>query len=86
MRWQTGSSPRLPTLRASQQRTAGGREALWVDGPHHIVGIDGDGRELTATARAAGPTLIFRANDLTLRLEGADRERAIDIARSVAGT
>lgn len=63
-----------------------GRTALWFDGPHRITVLDEDGRELITTSRTAGPTLLWQVGAVTLRLEGADRERAIDIAEAVDGT
>lgn len=63
-----------------------GRPGLWFDGPHHLSGMDRHGREIIATARSAGPTLLWRVDGITLRLEGADRGRALEIARDAAGT
>ncbi|MFW6090406.1 MAG: hypothetical protein ACODAF_00940 [Actinomycetota bacterium] len=66
----------------------GGGSAVWFDRPHHITALDEDGRERVATSRTAGPTLLWQVGDVTLRLEGADRERSIDVAEAVteAGT
>lgn len=62
----------------------GGGPALWFDGPHRIAALDEDVRELVTTSRTAGPTLLWQVGDVTLRLEGADRERSIDIAEAAA--
>jgi hypothetical protein len=61
-----------------------GRTALWFPEPHEIELIDENGVERTATARPAGPTLVWESAGVTLRLEGVpDLRRAIEIARSV---
>lgn len=60
-----------------------GRGALWFKSPHELVFVDKQGVEHTAQARAAGPTLVWQYDDLTLRLEGIpDMARATAIATS----
>lgn len=65
----------------------GAGEAYWFSEPHDLVLLD-DGRERTEPPRVAAPTLVWQAGDVTLRLEGLDRQEAIAIAESVprAGT
>jgi hypothetical protein len=63
-----------------------GHPAIWFDGPHPLVALDPDGRLYAESARSAGPTLVWQVDDITLRLEGASRDRAIEIARSVLDT
>ncbi len=61
----------------------GGAYALWFRQPHDVVLLDDHGRERTESARAAGPTLVWESEGVTLRLEGVpDRRRAVEIARS----
>lgn len=59
-------------------------EAWWFSEPHRLVVLD-DGRERTESARVAEPTLVWRSGEVTLRLEGLGRERAVEVAESVAG-
>lgn len=63
-----------------------GNPAIWFNGPHHLTTIDSAGREHTDATRSAGPTLIWQRDGITLRLEGAELERAVEIARSIRGT
>lgn len=61
----------------------------WIPGPHDLVYVDRHGQEVTATARLAGPTLVWEgAHGVTFRLEGSHltRHEAVAIARSLAGT
>jgi hypothetical protein len=63
-----------------------GAGGWWLPEPHDLTYIDRDGHEVTATARLAGPSLIWEAaGGVTLRLEGErlDLDRALRIARSV---
>ena len=60
-----------------------GHPAIWFDGPHPLIALDLDGQMYAESARSAGPTLIWQVDGVTLRLEGTDRDRAIEIARSV---
>jgi hypothetical protein len=63
----------------------GADTGLWLPDPHPVTYVDRDGVERTATARLAGPTLIWSAGDVTYRLEGlASQEEAVKVARSVA--
>ncbi|HEX6233487.1 MAG TPA: hypothetical protein VFZ63_10210 [Jiangellaceae bacterium] len=73
-------------LYAAEQIDLGSTTALWFDGPHQVTRIDEAGREQVETARSAGPTLIVPIGDLTIRIEGLDRDRAVEVARSITGT
>jgi hypothetical protein len=64
----------------------GDAEGWWIGGPHDLSYVDRSGRELTATARLAGRTLVWESRTgVTFRLEGEDLDldRALRIARSV---
>jgi hypothetical protein len=63
-----------------------GRTAIWFSGPHYLTTVDASGREHTEADRSAGPTLIWQPDQVTFRLEGAEWDRAVEIARSVGGT
>ncbi|MFC7272827.1 hypothetical protein ACFQS1_02445 [Paractinoplanes rhizophilus] len=57
---------------------------IWVPGPHPVTYVDRAGIERTATARLAGPTLIWQGGTVTYRLEGlATKEEAVTAALSV---
>ncbi|MGW1952536.1 hypothetical protein ACWCPI_07185 [Streptomyces sp. NPDC001920] len=65
---------------------------LWFPRPHLLSFplVDPDGGHYTWQKRTAGPTLLWTSSDgdgvVTLRLEGVEpRERAVEIAESVAG-
>lgn len=63
-----------------------GAEAWWIGAPHDLTYVDRGGREITATARLAGRTLVWDAEaGVTFRLEGErlDRAEAVAIARSL---
>lgn len=63
----------------------GADTGIWLPGPHAVTYVDRDGIERTATARLAGPTLIWSAGQVTYRLEGlATMAEAVEVARSVA--
>ena len=48
-----------------------GAEAWWIGAPHDLTYIDRGGREITATARLAGRTLVWdTGGGVTFRLEG----------------
>ncbi|KAA1418632.1 hypothetical protein F0U44_09030 [Nocardioides humilatus] len=69
-----------------EQVRVGGAPGWWFGGPHDLTYVDADGRELTATARLAGRTLVWDAGaGVTFRLEGErlDVAGALRIARSV---
>lgn len=67
--------------------TVAGREAWWFGAPHDLVLLAPDGTEQTEATRVAGPTLVWLDDDgVTFRLEGADRDRAVEIAESALGT
>lgn len=54
-----------------------GRDALWFGGSHDVVGLDESG------PRQAGPTLLWRVGETTLRLEGdLSLERALALAET----
>jgi hypothetical protein len=48
----------------------GGRQGIWLPGPHPVTYVDRAGVERTETARLATPTLIWAAGSVTYRLEG----------------
>jgi hypothetical protein len=48
----------------------GAVSGIWLPGPHAVTYVDRDGVEHTASARLAGPTLIWVAGAVTYRLEG----------------
>jgi hypothetical protein len=55
----------------------------WFKAPHELVVVDKHGIERTDQARAAGPTLVWEYDGLTLRLEGIpDSASAARIALS----
>lgn len=57
---------------------------LWFPTPHPITYVDRDDVEHTATARLAGPTLIWQSGAVTYRLEGISaQEEALAVARSI---
>ncbi|GAA3960560.1 hypothetical protein [Actinoplanes auranticolor] len=61
-----------------------GADAIWLPQPHPVTYVGRDGVERTATARLAGPTLIWTSGGLTYRLEGlADLEEARTVAVSL---
>lgn len=57
----------------------------WIGAPHDLTYVDRTGRTLTATARLAGPSLVWESAGVTLRLEGErlPRDRAVAIGGSV---
>lgn len=62
----------------------GSAGAAWLPGPHPVTYVGRDGVPRTATARLAGPTLIWATDTVTYRLEGIPTlEEAIAVARSV---
>ncbi|HEX6195337.1 MAG TPA: hypothetical protein VFZ37_05475 [Jiangellaceae bacterium] len=69
-----------------EEITVAGRPAIWIGRPHLLVPLDPDGREYGAQGREAETTLIWQADDVTLRLEGLNRAAAIELAESIAGT
>lgn len=76
---------RIGTMEVEVVRVRGA-EAWWIGAPHDVAYVDEDGRELTATARLAGRTLVWDAGaGVTFRLEGErlDRREAVAIARSL---
>ncbi|WP_322938204.1 hypothetical protein [Nocardioides bizhenqiangii] len=71
---------------ATEELDVNGATAWWIDAPHDLTYVDRQGREVTATARLAGTTLVWDGgNGVTFRLEGErlNREDAFAIARSV---
>ena len=62
-----------------------GEPGYWVAGePHGLLYEDPTGEIREAPTRLAGPTLVWRRGDLTLRLEAdVSKSRALAIARSV---
>jgi hypothetical protein len=63
----------------------GGEPGYWVAGePHGLLYEDPSGVIRESPTRLAGPTLVWRRGDLTLRLEAdISKSRALAIARSV---
>ncbi|MEJ3749582.1 hypothetical protein WEI85_40770 [Actinomycetes bacterium KLBMP 9797] len=60
-----------------------GGQGLWFSGPHAVTYLDRTGAERVATARLAGPTLIWADRATTVRLEGVPtRAEALAIAAS----
>jgi hypothetical protein len=58
---------------------------LWLAAPHDVTYVDRAGVERTATARLAGPTLIWAHGSVTYRLEGLPTQaEAIRVAKSMA--
>ena len=58
---------------------------IWLAEPHDVTYVDRDGVERTATARLAGPTLIWSHDLVTYRLEGLPTlDEALKVARSMA--
>jgi len=57
---------------------------VWLPGPHTVTYVGRDGVERTATARLAGPTLIWEAATVGYRLEGLPAEaEAVGVAQSL---
>jgi hypothetical protein len=66
-----------------QYAAVGGADALWFEEPHEVVLLEPDGTQRTESARLAGHTLIWLADETTLRLEGdLTLQRAVQIAES----
>lgn len=64
----------------------GGATGWWIGAAHDLTYVDRDGREVTATTRLSGPSLVWEADaGVTLRLEGTrlGQRAATAIARSV---
>lgn len=53
-----------------QATLVGGVEAWWVGSAHDLTYIDRDGTEITESARRAGRSLVWDAQNVTFRLEG----------------
>jgi hypothetical protein len=62
-----------------------GAVGWWIGAPHDLTYVDRQGREITATARLAGRTLVWEADGVTFRLEGEriSLDDALAVARSV---
>lgn len=62
----------------------GQAQAIWLPAPHPVTYVGRDGVERTETARLAGPTLVWTADEVTYRLEGLpDLDQARNIALSL---
>jgi hypothetical protein len=63
----------------------GGEPGFWLGGvAHGLLYEDPSGALVASPARLAGPTLVWRRGDLTLRLEAdITKGRALEIARSI---
>lgn len=62
-----------------------GEPGFWLGGaPHGLIYEDPSGAIRESPTRLAGPTLVWRRGDLTLRLEAdISKSRALEIARSI---
>lgn len=58
------------TLARAKQVQIGATEGLWFAQPHDLAYVLRDGTTATATARLAGPTLVWESDGVTYRLEG----------------
>jgi hypothetical protein len=69
----------------TERLTVDGDPAIWIEGaPHFLLYRDPDGVIVESTMRVAQNALLLERGPLLVRLEGAfDRERAIEIARSL---
>ena len=65
--------------------TVKGEPGFWLTGASHsLLYEDPSGTVLDIPARLAGPTLVWRHGDRTLRLEAdVPKSRALAIARSI---
>jgi hypothetical protein len=71
-------------FREATRVDVGGVEGWFVPGPHEVVYVDPDGNRREATARLAGPTLIWHRAGTTYRLEASlPRDRLVAVAGSV---
>jgi hypothetical protein len=63
----------------------GGEPGFWLGGAaHSVLYVDPSGAVRESPARLAGPTLVWRRGDRTLRLEAdVPKSRALAIARSI---
>jgi hypothetical protein len=72
------------TADAVDRVQVGTEPALWFDRPHPVSYIDRSGVEQAATARLAGPTLVWQRDAVTYRLEGVPTvAEAIGLAESL---
>lgn len=74
---------KLVRVPADPVTLGGGVTALWVAEPHELRLEEGMPFDPAGDARPAGPTLVLAVGEVTVRLEGADRHRAVEIARSL---
>ncbi|EEP71137.1 hypothetical protein MCAG_01464 [Micromonospora sp. ATCC 39149] len=62
----------------------GGRQAVWIGGPHSVSYMDRDGVVRQESARLAGATLVWEGAGVTYRLEGElTMAEAVEIAASL---
>ncbi|TDB70343.1 hypothetical protein [Micromonospora sp. KC723] len=62
----------------------GGRQAIWIGGPHPVSYVDRDGVVRTESARLAAATLVWEDAGVSYRLEGQlTRAEALEIAASL---
>ena len=83
---QFDGAPELMFLKSAPDArwiTIGTGPGIWLPGPHAVTYVGRDGVERTATARLAGPTLIWTSGEVTYRLEGVP---TLDEARSIASS
>lgn len=72
------------TLAQAQQVRIGDVDGLWFAQPHDLTYVLRDGSTATATARLAGPTLVWESDGVTHRVEGAPSlPAATSIARGL---
>jgi hypothetical protein len=73
----------LKTAADVEYAAVGSVDALWFDSPHEVAFLDERGRSRSESPRLAGTTLIWPADDVTLRLEGdLTLSRATEIGAS----
>ena len=57
-------------------------DGYWFKTPHELVLEDKDGKQ--RSIRVAGPTLVWVHDGVTFRLEGAEKARAVELARGTS--
>ena len=66
----TTSPAFFKSAQSAEWAEVGADPGIWLPGPHSVTYLGRDGVEHTATARLAGPTLIWESGGFTYRLEG----------------
>ncbi|MFI7079457.1 hypothetical protein ACIBO1_19355 [Micromonospora sp. NPDC049903] len=68
----------------AQWMEIGGRQAVWIAGPHPVSYVDRDGVVREESARLAAATLIWEQGGVTYRLEGElTKDEAVEIASTL---